>query len=112
MDRPDEVPDAANSPPPRTRRTRLIEGALALSTTYAERGGRRRPPWKTTLLGVLLALDAVITLLPQLYWAAGSSGRASTALLYTVGGSAFVLASIMAMYAIDRLGPSHGEGRS
>lgn len=82
-----------------------------MSETYA-RDGRRRQPWKTVLLGTLLALDAIVTLLPQLYWAAGSSGRAATVLLYTVGGSLFVLASLMVMYAIDRPGSWSREGHS
>ena len=79
-----------------------------MSETHA-RGGRRRPPSKTTLIGILLALDAIVALLPQVHWTAGSSRQASTALLYSAGGSVLVLASLMVMYAIGRPGSSNGE---
>ncbi|WP_328665460.1 hypothetical protein OG905_00730 [Streptomyces sp. NBC_00322] len=82
-----------------------------MSETYA-RDGRRLFPWKRRFLGVLVVLDAIITLLPQLYWAAGSSGRASTVLLYSVGGSVFVVASLMVMYAIGGPGSSNGVDHS
>ena len=75
-------------------------------------GGRRWPPnRKRALFGTLLVLSAVVTLFPPLYWAAGS-GSDLAVLLYFLGGSAVVLASILVMYAVERAQDRRGEVRS
>jgi hypothetical protein len=54
----------------------------------------------------------VVTLFPPLYWAAGSSHSELAVLLYFLGGSAVVLASILVMYAVERAQDRRGEVRS
>ncbi|MFF1401203.1 hypothetical protein ACFVZD_46875 [Streptomyces sp. NPDC058287] len=77
---------------------------------------RRRRRWPTLgnrgLFGALLALDAVVTLFPPLYWAAGANRSAAAALLYFIGGGAVVLVSILVMYAVDGAQAKNGGPRS
>lgn len=76
-------------------------------------GGRGWPPnRKRALFGSLLVLDAVVTLFPPLYWAVGSGPGDWAVLLYFLGGSAVVLASILVMYAVDRTQAGREEVQS
>jgi hypothetical protein len=59
------------------------------------------------LFAVLLVVDVAVTLFPPLSWAAG--GRAWSALLYAIGGSAVVLVSVLVMYTVDRARATSGE---
>ncbi|WP_405747560.1 hypothetical protein OG422_30645 [Streptomyces sp. NBC_01525] len=78
-----------------------------------QRGSRTLPPSrKRALFAVLLVIDAVVTLFPPLYWSAGADRSAADTLLYFIGGSGFVLASILVLYAIDARHGTHGEVRS
>lgn len=73
--------------------------------------GRAVPSRRRILFPALLAVDVAVTLFPPLYWAAGSGDHAWSALLYVIGGSGVVLASILAMYAVDRTRAADEEAR-
>ncbi|MEV6702816.1 hypothetical protein AB0M68_37755 [Streptomyces sp. NPDC051453] len=78
-----------------------------------QRGSRALPPSrKRALFAALLAIDAVVTLFPPLYWSAGAGRSAAATLVYFIGGSFVVLASILLMYAVERIQGECGEARS
>ncbi|MFF0447678.1 hypothetical protein ACFYT4_14935 [Streptomyces sp. NPDC004609] len=72
--------------------------------------GGTRPGRVRALFGALLFLDAVVTCFPPLYWAAGNGGSRAAALTYVIGGGAFVVLSILVMYAVDRAGTREPAG--
>ncbi|MEW2489700.1 hypothetical protein [Streptomyces sp. NPDC048411] len=70
------------------------------------------PSRRRALFAGLLVIDAVVTLFPPLYWSAGAGRSAAATLLYFIGGSGFVLASILVMYAAEGRQGRQGEVRS
>jgi hypothetical protein len=52
------------------------------------------------IFGVWFGLDAVLALLPPLYWAAGD-GSVEWSYLYFLGSAAVIVASVVAVYAVE-----------
>ena len=65
---------------------------------------RRRLP---LFIRVWFALDLALALLPPLHWAAGAGGASfgvPHVLIYFLGASVFISASVLAAYLADRCG--------
>lgn len=63
--------------------------------------------WPRTLTAILLGIDFILSLTPQLHWAAGN-GTPSASIGYFLGTCVFITLTLGVMIAVD---PDKGDGQ-